>query len=148
VARKAIRLATITLKINQYTNDSGVMHIDIDQTATGGIKGNSENLTLDWKECPHFDRVLGKLVGQTRWIKTNAIEEAYQKDGWLHGEEEKTGPAGERHVESYVVSENGWTGDQVWGFSIVEDKRYYTRKVVVKKGDKVQKVRLVYNWHG
>lgn len=46
--RKAIQLATVTLDINQYRDDNGVEHIDIEQTATGGIKGTTENRTLDW----------------------------------------------------------------------------------------------------
>lgn len=46
--RRAISLATITLDIKQYRDDEGVEHIDIEQTATGGIKGTTENRTLDW----------------------------------------------------------------------------------------------------
>jgi len=71
------------------------------------------------------------------------------KYGWLEGEEEKAGPEGEVHIESYVENnEKGWTGDQIWGFAVVEEKRYYVRRAVVKKGAEVLKVRLVYNWQG
>lgn len=41
-------MATITLAVKQYRDDDGVEHIDIEQTATGGIKGTTENRTLDW----------------------------------------------------------------------------------------------------
>ena len=37
--RKTLRLATITLSIKHYKDESGVEKIDIDQTISGGIKG-------------------------------------------------------------------------------------------------------------
>lgn len=52
--RKAIGLATITLDVKQYRDDEGVEHIDIVQTATGGIKGTTENRTLDWMYVSFF----------------------------------------------------------------------------------------------
>lgn len=79
----------------------------------------------------------------------DAVEDDYLKEGWLEGDEEKAGPAREIHIESYVENdEKGWTGDQIWGFAIIEGKRYYTRRVVIAKGKEVLKVRLVYNWQG
>lgn len=48
IVRKAISIATITLDVKQYRDDEGVEHIDIEQTATGGVKGTTENRTLDW----------------------------------------------------------------------------------------------------
>jgi len=48
VTRTLISVATITLDIKHYTEDC-TEHIDIDQTATGGIKGTTENRILDWK---------------------------------------------------------------------------------------------------
>jgi len=67
----------------------------------------------------------------------------------LEGEEEKAGPNGELFIESWVTNEEkGWTGDQIWGFAIVDGKRYYTRRVVVTKGDTALKVRMVYDYRG
>ena len=48
MTRKLISVATITLDIKHYTEE-GTEHIDIEQTATGGIKGTTENRILDWK---------------------------------------------------------------------------------------------------
>lgn len=59
-----------------------------------------------------------------------------------------------RHVQSWVVNVDqtaagGWTAEQVWGFEMVDQKRYYTRRVVVRKGDnKVERARLVYDYKG
>ena len=147
--RKAISLATVTLHVKQYQDDKSITHIDIDQTATGGIKGTSEYRELDWIARTHTDHVFGTLKGQSRWITLDKIDDEFLKEGWLDGEEENSGPEGERHMESYVDNEEkGWTGQQIWGFAIIEGKRYYTRRVVIKKGSEVMKVRLVYSWQG
>lgn len=104
--RKAIALSTITLSIKQYVDDGGVTHIDIEQTATGGIK-TTELRTLDWQVRDHEDRVFGKVDAQARWVKLADVDDDdFLKSGWddLEGE----------HVQSYVKSKtNGWTADQV-----------------------------------
>lgn len=61
--RKAIRFSTITLDIKQYRDDDGVEHIDIDQTATGGIKGTTENRTLDWTYVYYYPLIFLFLGG-------------------------------------------------------------------------------------
>lgn len=55
----------------------------------------------------------------------------------------------DEHVQSYVESvKGGWTAEQIWGFESIDGKKYYTRRVVVRKEDKVQRVRLVYDFKG
>jgi hypothetical protein len=147
LTRKAIAFATVTLHVKQYVDENGVTHIDIDQTATGGIKGTTELRALDWVEREHVDHIFGELKGKNRWSTLDATNDAFLKEGWLEGDEENSGPNGERHMQGYVVNtKSGWTGDQMWGFAIVDGKRYYVRRVVVAKGDKVLKTRLVYDW--
>ncbi len=59
-----------------------------------------------------------------------------------------------RHVQSWVLNVDetaagGWTAEQVWGFEMVDQKRYHTRRVVVRKGDdQVERARLVYDYKG
>lgn len=147
--RKAIALATITLHVKQYAGEDGIIHIDIDQTATGGIKGTTELRELDWEEREHEDHIFGKLKGRSRWVSLDQVNDAWAKEGWLTGDKEKGGPEGQLFMESYVdQQEKGWQGDQIWGFAIIDGQRYYTRRVVITKGDKVLKVRMVYNWQG
>jgi hypothetical protein len=150
--RKAIAWATITLAIKQYIDDSNLTHIDTDQTATGGIKGTQELRRLDWIERPHDDHIFGALRGKSRWIATGSAEyealNQFMREGWLE-DGEQAGPKGESHVHSWVINEEkGWTAEQIWGFAIVEEKRYYVRRVVVQKGEEVLSVRLVYDWQG
>jgi hypothetical protein len=150
--RKAIAWATITLAIKQYSDDAGITHIDTDQTATGGIKGTQEMRQLDWIERPHDDHIFGKLKAKNRWVATGSPEyeavNQFMREGWLE-DGEQAGPNGETHVQNWVVNEEkGWTAEQIWGFAIVEEKRYYVRRVVVTKETEVLSVRLVYDWQG
>jgi len=149
--RKAIGLATVTLHAKQYTKE-GTTHIDISQTATGGIQGTTETRTLDWQERKHEDHIFGNLNGRSRWLSPSAYDEitdAFLKADWLEADPEKGGPDGEVHIESRVVNEEkGWTAQQVWGFALVDGQRYYVRRILVTKGKDELRVRLVYNWQG
>jgi hypothetical protein len=147
--RRAIAWATITLHVKQYTD--GVTHIDIDQTATGGIKGTTELRTLDWQDRTHSDYMFGTLRARSRWIDRSSPDwtalDPFLVDGLLDDDAERGGPAGEPFVQSLGVNDDaGWTAEQVWGFANVEGQRYHVHRVVVTKGDKVEKVRLVYDW--
>jgi len=151
--RKAISLATITLHAKQYTDDQSTTHIDISQTATGGMKGTTEIRLLDWQEREHEDHIFGHLKGRSRWLSPsnydNDISDPFLKAEWLDADSEKGGPNGEVHIESLVVNdEKGWTAQQVWGFAVVDGQRYHVRRVLVTKGKDVLRVRLVYNWQG
>lgn len=55
----------------------------------------------------------------------------------------------DEHVQSWVVSQGGgWTAEQIWGFEEIDGDRFYTRRVVVRKEDEVERVRLVYGYTG
>ncbi|KAI9866563.1 MAG: hypothetical protein M1813_001115 [Trichoglossum hirsutum] len=150
LVRKAISYATITLSIKEYDekldDSSSVTHIDIDQTATGGFKGTTENRILDWTPREHSDHLFGELTGKSRWRKLEEIggdekDAEYLSTGWLD-EVKETGL-----VESYVVSdEGGWTARQIWGFEEFEEKRYYARHVIVKKDEEVKYAKLYYDF--
>ncbi|KAL8714824.1 MAG: hypothetical protein Q9220_001337 [cf. Caloplaca sp. 1 TL-2023] len=139
--RRAIALATVTLTVSEYIDSSSTTHIDIDQVATGGIT-STELRTLDWEFREHSDRIFGDVKGKSRWVKLGDLdkdEEEFLKKGYddLEGE----------HVQSYVESKGGgWTADQVWGFELLDGKRYYVRHVIVRKGDDWKLARLVYDW--
>ncbi|KAL1952783.1 hypothetical protein VTO42DRAFT_4260 [Malbranchea cinnamomea] len=174
LVRKAIALATVTLDIKQYTDDDGVVHIDIDQILTGGINGSQEKRTADWNERHHTDHIFGHVIGQSRLIKakpdgkgshfrpdlevqTNVgvPEEDELVGKFLRSEILKDGTETEGFVagaddvflQSWVRSvDNGWTAEQIWGFENVNGERRHTRRVVVAKEGQVQKVRLVYKY--
>lgn len=66
---------------------------------------------------------------------------------WLQGKDNKF--LDTQHVQSWAQSVgNGWTAEQVWAVEDIDGERRYIRRVVVRKGDKVQRVRLVYDYKG
>lgn len=71
VTRKAISLATVTLKVHEYPDaeDAKVVHVDIDQVLTGGLKGTSEKRQTDWIAREHADHIFGTLKGQSRLLR-------------------------------------------------------------------------------
>lgn len=153
MTRKAIGWATVTLAIKEYVDESNHTRIDISNTASGGIKGTTENRTLDFVERSHEDSMFGAVAGRSRWFSisdssaTSDID-SWLLEGWLE-EGEGVGPKGESKIESRVKStDKGWTVQQVWGFAVVDGKRYYVRRLVAKKGDKEVRIRIVYDFQG
>lgn len=69
--RKALNIATVTLTVHQYADekDPKVLHVNIDQTVTGGIPGTTEHRITDWEGREHLDHVFGKVKGQSRLIR-------------------------------------------------------------------------------
>jgi hypothetical protein len=157
LTRKAIGLATVTQHLRQSptTSSSGApsTQIDVEQFATGGLKGSTEKRTLDWEFRGHSDWLFGTLEGRSRYNTLKGIVEdgdnkedaKYLVEGWLTETEE-----GEV-VESYVDNAGAkWTGWQIWGFAEIGEKRMLTRRFAIRKKDKdeVVRVRLVYDWQG
>lgn len=153
LTRKGIKIATVTLSAKQYT-EAGIVHIDIDQVATGGIGATTEKRILDWSENPHTDVLFGTVRGRCRWVPDLAAGESgegagvkldpYLVEGWNLAASEP----GE-YLQSWVINDKGgWTAEQIWGFSEVDGKRYHTRRVVVKKGSTTKTATLYYDWQG
>ncbi|KAI0068315.1 hypothetical protein BV25DRAFT_1846248 [Artomyces pyxidatus] len=142
--RKAIRLATLTLTVRHYSEE-GVEHIDIDQTLTGGIPASTEIRVLDWQPREHEDPNFGHVLGKSRRIKVEDIENEFLKTGWL--------PDTVEHgtINSYVESHteksgSSWAAEQVWGFEEINGERRHVRHVAFTGpgGERIN-VRLVYD---
>lgn len=161
MTRKAIGLASVTqhLKQSPTTGEDGkpTTHINIEQTATGGLKGSSENRTLDWHFRGHTDWLFGTLQGKTRYSTMKALvdeskgqghveEDAkFLAEGWLKETEEGD------IVESFVDNDGAkWTGWQIWGFAEINGERRFTRRFAIRRKDKneVVRIRLTYDWAG
>ncbi|KAF2468073.1 uncharacterized protein BDR25DRAFT_232582 [Lindgomyces ingoldianus] len=161
LTRKAIGLATVTQHLKSYTeppedNPTGapITHIEIQQTASGGLKGTSEKRILDWQFRPHSDYLFGDLRGRSRWNTLTKLKEEYAGkaleqdaeflcEGWL--EETVNGEV----VDSFVENEGkGWTAWQIWGFAEVDGVRMLTRRFVVRRGEEAKSCRLIYDWAG
>jgi len=156
LTRKAIQYATVYLTIDEYTKDN-VTHIDITSEAKG-LSTTQENRTLNWTPSEHSDRIFGKVIGKSRlfnmkdfqmegpgpgddatFLKAEKLKDMKTDSNFLENE----------HVQSWAASQGGgWTAEQIWGFESIDSKRYYTRRVVVRKGEEVQRARLAYDYEG
>ena len=127
-----------------------------------GLTSTQENRTLNWIDARHSDRIFGNVIGKSRlfalqnlqmqgsggqddvkFLKAEVLRDLESPSSFL---EEDGG-----YVQSWAVNQDegyGWTAEQIWGFEVLEGKRYYTRRVVVRKGQEVQRVRLVYDYNG
>lgn len=144
LTRKAILYGTLTLDIRHYKDDTGVEHIDIDQTLTGGIPGSQEIRILDWVGRDREDRIFGAVIGKSRRIQLSEINDEFLAKGWEADVHEHGA------IESYVESDTKksgrtWIADQVWGFQIIEGERKYVRLVKFTGNDGDINVRLVYD---
>lgn len=75
-------------------------------------------------------------------IKLSELEQdEYLTSGWTQDCLE--GEVIEMLVESRTDT---WTADQVWGMAEVNGERRQVRRIVAKKGDKVHRISIVYDW--
>jgi len=144
--RKAIGAMTVTLVTKQFVDEDGLEHINITQPGTAGIKGTEEqrNVNGEWKD--HEDHIFGAVRGTTKWIKLSDLSDADEDEAFLKKDWDEATQQGDV-LDSFVESvNNGWTARQIWGFATIDGVRRYTRRVVVKKGPKAQRERLVYDF--
>ncbi|MBE7181120.1 MAG: hypothetical protein INR71_07925 [Terriglobus roseus] len=148
----------VQITVKEYKDDAGVWHVDILSVASG-LSSQQENRTLDWSDREHHDRIFGNVKGRSRMFKASEFQltgPGGEDDAvFLRGEKLKDGSPGkfldDEHLQSWVVNQDkgyGWTAEQVWGFEDIKGKRYHTRRVVVRNGDKVEHLRLVYDYTG
>lgn len=65
LVRTAISYATVTIHLNQYTDDDGVVHLDMQQESTGGMT-NSEERTMRWEFKEATDKIFGHVKSRSR----------------------------------------------------------------------------------
>jgi len=147
LTRRAIGLATITLYVKHYKDNDNVEHIDIDQRLTGGLPGTTENRTLDWTFRENSDYLFGPVLGRSRRVSLDRIDNEFLRKGWL--------PDTEQHgaINSYVKSDTPksdktWIAEQTWGFEEINGERRYVRHVdfVGSNNEHVQ-ARMVYDFY-
>lgn len=97
------------------------------------------------------------MRGRSHFVKLGELDQGEDTEFLKKGFEEgkvKDGGQGNGEGEGQVIHSwaesvgGGWVANQVWGFEVVEGKRYYVRHVVVRKGKEVKRARLVYDFVG
>ncbi|KAI0436850.1 hypothetical protein F4803DRAFT_566527 [Xylaria telfairii] len=162
ILRKAIGAATITIAVTQTTDDSGTVHIDIDQSASG-LSSTHEGRVFDWTAREHKDWLFGRVEGKSRFVTALELaalvaeggdaraegwtDSAYLADDWIENPDaEGKGPKGETLILNHVKADAGWLATQVWGFQDVGGERRYVRNVVVAKGGKFESFKMIYDF--
>jgi hypothetical protein len=99
----------VTLSIKHNSDESGVERIEVVNTLTGGIPGNTELSIMDWKDSSHEDHVFGKILGKSKRVDSpGTIEDPYLKEGWGEKEDGVFFFYDESAVENRL-----WTAEQV-----------------------------------
>ena len=73
----------MTLHVTHTKGDDGIERINIAQTLTGGFEGTTENRILDWTERENEDHIFGAVIGKSRRINPEKLDNEYLKKGWL-----------------------------------------------------------------
>ncbi|KAJ5513306.1 hypothetical protein N7463_002858 [Penicillium fimorum] len=134
-------------------------NIDFLQTATAGLAATREERVLDWKISDHEDYFFGGVQARSEFVHGVTDAEGIVRPGfelqttngnaeiekYLRGEIEADG----RKSGGFIVKDcskneggvwvhtfernvkSGWTAEQIWGFEMFGDERYFSRRVVV-----------------
>ncbi|KAG2350187.1 hypothetical protein BDR05DRAFT_954290 [Suillus weaverae] len=133
--RRAISMFTLTLVVKHYTDEGGFEHVDIEQTLSGGISGTNEYRTLDWEERGQSDDVFGAVIGQSKRVKVEEVEDEFLKSGWTEDAVEDgliLAVARSDTPKSGMI----WRAEQTWGFEVLNGERRYARHVKFTSSDK------------
>jgi len=145
--RIIINRATITLDVKHYKDDGGIEHIDIDQTLTGGLKGTTEQRTLDGVQREHKDDIFGSILGRSRRVPVEELKEEWLKAGWTEG------TLAHPIIDAWGTSDTEksglkWTVEQTWGFQVHNDEKRYARNVHFFTPEEEIKIHMVYDYVG
>jgi hypothetical protein len=83
LTRRAIAAATATLHVRHYKDDNNVEHIDIEQKIASGLPGTTENRTLDWTFRESSDFIFGPVLGKSRRVPVDEIDNEFLRNGWM-----------------------------------------------------------------
>nr|POE49568.1 hypothetical protein CFP56_50485 [Quercus suber] len=150
IVRQAIAYSAVEITLKQYTDDAGVVHLHSVQVSTGNQR-NEEEWHLDDAEHEVQNRIWGQVKGLAQMGRrtekfrlqygfatlADLPDDDYLKQDW--------------DSDKFIVSDiksatDTWTAYQVLGFAVVDGKRRHVRRVVGRKGDKVERIRLIYDW--
>ncbi|KAF8481382.1 hypothetical protein JB92DRAFT_3038955 [Gautieria morchelliformis] len=145
LTRKAIGLSPITQEIKQYTDESGMEHIDVESILPGGLK-SVECRILDDSEQHEKDDLFGYIVRRSKRVKRSELTHEYMKGNCHEAEAEEDGVLQMTVRSDTAKTKTTWVLEQVWGFEELDGVRYSTERIhfVGPKGETIEG-RLVYN---
>jgi len=123
------------------SNATPIATLHVTQVVTPGSITSEHTYVLDSRPQETTHPIFGKLEVASRFLTVAEIEDAdvrakleAVKEPQPLMEEKATNPTG------------GWVTTSVWGFEEIEGERRYIRYTVTKKGDKEERLRLVYDF--
>ncbi|KAL4952400.1 hypothetical protein BDW69DRAFT_167846 [Aspergillus filifer] len=152
--RKGISLASPKFALSQ-ANEGGTAVVNI--TVSGVGSGVTEKRVLNWEPIEGKNPLFGKTETRSR-LYTSPLERSDSHSDedieFLNARTFKNGAPSSwaedpesQHLHCIITNnEAGWTMEQVWGFEEIDGKKYHTRRSIVKKGDAVERGKLVYNY--
>lgn len=141
--RTILGAAQVTVSIKQWENSTnGTSYFEMENNIAYayGIPGVTDTYVTDFEPKEYYDTIFGNVRDRARWIRTNELHDAFQREAWA--EETEVLELFTDHLDV------GATTSQVCGFEVIEGERRYTRRLVVSKGDDVLRVRLVFDYVG
>jgi hypothetical protein len=144
---QAATVITLTEHVRQYMGDDKVHRIEIEQKMTGGFNGGEDEHILDGTERSSESVIYGTYMKSSEWSDLSDVADEWLREGWLHDQNEESGPNGEMHIK--IIGTHltlGWTTTVVWGFIELDGQRYHARKAVCRKDDTEERSRGVYSW--
>jgi len=144
--RKAIANFNLTLYVKHTNGDDGFEHIDIDQRLSGGISGTTENRVMNWEDRHTNDDLFGAVVGKSRRVSLDEIEDEFLKTGWTQD------TVDDRAIEALAwsdtpISGKDWRANQIWGFEEKDGARRYARHIKFTSSERSEGPILVHMYY-
>jgi hypothetical protein len=131
---------TIQLALTSSISPSGVSSLTI-----AGQKGHEEVLVLDGVWRVSENKIIGEIETCASWCRLRDVGEEWLRMGWM-----ESGAEGKREVVKFESksAKRGWAASAVWGFQMLEGKRYLVRRMTITDGKKTVNAMAVYNFGG
>ncbi|KAI9751188.1 MAG: hypothetical protein M4579_006167 [Chaenotheca gracillima] len=148
IIRKIINYAGVELEMKQSSevpssSDDGtpVTSIAVKQTVTPGGFNSNETYVLDWSQRDATVPLFGSISVYARYLPTTDLDDSALREKLTRVNEDAT------IIEEVVKStQSGWQTTGIWGFEMIDGKRFYTRNTTTVKGEEQIKLRLVYDF--
>ncbi|KAJ5084945.1 hypothetical protein NUU61_009524 [Penicillium alfredii] len=163
VVRKVLRYASLSMEItqttslpetseenvNEITNGNGESHdakgpfatLHIKQTVHPGGFDSIGSYPVDGKPHDFSLPIFGDVSMQLRYVNADEVPDETLAQRLGEGSPSKTVIDEVAHNTS-----KGWQGRVMWGFEIVDGKRYFTRNVTTTKAGATVIARMVYDF--
>ncbi|KAJ5287935.1 hypothetical protein N7478_003621 [Penicillium angulare] len=160
ITRKALRLASLSLQMTQSVSmsdassdgtsdgtntssddDGFVTMLHVRQTVSPGSFNSDSSCPVNGQEQKLSLPIFGDIKMSLRYMNTSGI-----KDEVIRQQYEDGCPTKTVIDEDAVNLKMGWTAHVLWGFEIINGKRYLTRNATSSRNDETVAARMVYDY--